>query len=253
MARGTRLAGKTALIIGGTGWMGSAFSRALAAEGARIVLASRNRTTIEALAAELRAEHGVEVHGVVADVGAEPERLAREAWHAFGVIDVVLSNAVPSTEMRGDILHAPDEVWTEDYEVIVLGPMRVMRVLAPRMAESGGGSFIGIMSATAYNVTPGYDSYALAKGALWLLTKYMCKQWGKWNIRANCISPGAILLEGITREAFIERAKEYGTFARLSLCRPGTNDEVTGAAVFLASDESSYISGQCINIDGGRV
>jgi NAD(P)-dependent dehydrogenase (short-subunit alcohol dehydrogenase family) len=221
--------------------------------GARLIIHGRSRSKLEELAEELRTKHGATVATVAADVASESERLADEAWSAFGVVDVVLSNAVPALHPRGDILTAPDAVWTEDYEVIVLGPMRVMRRLAPRMRDAGGGSFVGITSATAHMATPGYDSYALAKGSLMLLTKYMSKEWGPWNIRSNCLCPGGIVMVGEDEEEMLERVKRAGAFQKISLARLGHNEEVTGPAVFLASDESSYISGQCLNVEGGRV
>ena len=245
--------GKTALVIGATGFMGSAFCRTYADHGARLVLASRTPSKLNGLADELRADHGAEVHTVVADIRTEPDRLAEEAWSAFGILDVVLCNAVPSLEPRGDILAAPDEVWSEDFEVIVLGPMRVMRRLAPRMREIGGGIFVGVMSGTARTATPGFDSYAIAKGGLLLLTKYMCKEWGTWNIRANCLNPGGIIMNTQSEDQLLEQTRRLGVLQRISLGRLAHNEEVMGAAVFLASDEASYISGQCLDIDGGRV
>jgi NAD(P)-dependent dehydrogenase (short-subunit alcohol dehydrogenase family) len=247
-----RLAGKRALVIGGTGSIGSDLCRAFTAEGADVIIAARNQERLDALASELRGRGEGRVVTVSADVATAPHELAEAAWGAFGGVDVVVSNAITSSEPEGDILSTPDNLWADHHELIVFGPMRVMRTLAPRMRAAGGGNFIGVISATVFKATPGYDAYALAKGSLLLLSRYMAKEWGGWNIRANCLSLGSIASFGDV-EKVTEMAKELGTFERLALPRVGTNDEVIGAAVYLASDESSYVTGQCLRVDGGRI
>jgi NAD(P)-dependent dehydrogenase (short-subunit alcohol dehydrogenase family) len=196
---------------------------------------------------------GASVATVVADIGSEPERLAEEAWAALGGLEVVVTNAIPggSGRPQGDLLSTPEPLWREYYDVIVHGPRRLMRVLAPLLRDGGGGSFVSVVSYTGIRPQPGYDAYGVAKGSLLLLTQYMAKEWGPWGIRANSINPGSIASFD-TLEEFTEHARSLGVLDRISLGRVGTPPEVMGTLIYLASDESRYVSGQCLNIDGGR-
>jgi NAD(P)-dependent dehydrogenase (short-subunit alcohol dehydrogenase family) len=127
----------------------------------------------------------------------------------------------------------------------------LMRKLAPRMMRDGGGSVVSVVSSTGLTPTPGLDAYGLAKGSLLLLSRYMAKEWGAGGIRVNCVNPGTIVTDG--DEAGLRAAAERtGTLGRISLGRVGYGSEVLGAAIHLASDESSFTSGQLISVDGGR-
>ncbi|MXP23394.1 SDR family oxidoreductase [Gordonia sp. HNM0687] len=227
-----RFQGKTALIIGGTGVMGSTFCRALAAEGADLVIGARNSYRLRTLADELRDEYGIRVAAVSADLSRpeEAERLADQAWQALGKLDVVVCSAFPgnAAAASGDILSTPDDVWQAFYEVIVWGPLRVMRKLAPLMKSAGGGSFISLISSTGLAPIPGHDAYGLAKGTLLLLTQYMAKEWGPFNIRANSINPGVIATDE-DHDSMAEYARQSGILQRTSLNRLGRMDEVVGA------------------------
>lgn len=249
----SRLAGKTFLITGASGFMGADFARAFAREGASLVLTSRTLSKLEAVAAELKRDFNSRVACVAADMdnAADMQRLAEESWVAFDGLDGVLVNGAPSAPMQGDILTTPDEQWSAMYELMVWGPLRLLRNLAPRMIERRRGSIITVISSTGLNPTPGFDAYGLAKGSLLLLTKYMAREWGHAGIRANTINPGAIVsVEG--EEHMQAIANKTGMLNRVSLGRVGYNAEVVGAAVYLASDEAAFTSGQLINIDGGR-
>lgn len=247
-----RLTGKCALMTGAGGLLGSDLARAFATEGADLVLTTRTAAKLESLAEELRGL-GVSIATIGADFtsDADIDRLAEAAWNAFGGIDVVLLSSQPPDPNLGDLLTTPEEVFQEQHQAIVWGPLRLMRQLAPRMMAAGGGSVITLTSSTGFEPTPGFDAYGLAKGSLWLLTKYMAAEWGRGGIRVNAVQPGLIA----TGEDFAEReesARARGVFQRTSLGRLGRNRECLGAAVYFASDESSFTSGQRINIDGGR-
>jgi NAD(P)-dependent dehydrogenase (short-subunit alcohol dehydrogenase family) len=247
-----RLTGKRALVTGAGGLMGSDLARAFAAEGADLVLTTRTCAKLERLAAECRAL-GVRAVTAPADFTRDEDidRLAECAWDAFGGIDVVLLSSQPPNPRLGDLLTTPDEVWREQQQTIVWGPLRMMRRLAPKMMAGGGGSVITLISSTGLDPEPGYDAYGLAKGALWLLTRYMAKEWGKGGIRANALMPGLICTGGDVRE-FEEAVRAYGMLGRTSLGRVGRTRECIGAAVYLASEESAFTSGQRIGVDGGR-
>jgi NAD(P)-dependent dehydrogenase (short-subunit alcohol dehydrogenase family) len=243
---------KRVLLTGAGGLMGSDLARAFAAEGADLVLTTRSQAKLEPLAAEIRAL-GVRAATVAADFtqGEDIDRLAAAAWDAFGAIDVVLLSSQPPNPHLGDLLSTPDAVWLEQQQAIVWGPLRMMQRLAPKMMAAGGGSIITVISSTGLDPEPGYDAYGMAKGALWLLTQYMAKEWGKGGIRANALMPGLICTAENVRE-FEQAVRAYGMLGRTALGRVGRTRDCIGAALYLASDESSFTSGQCLGVDGGR-
>lgn len=247
-----RLAGKRALMTGAGGLLGSDLCRAFAAQGADLVLTTRTAEKLAPLKSEIVAM-GRRVACVPADftIADDIDRLASAAWDAFGGIDVVVLSSQPSNPNLGDLLSTSDADWREQFESIVWGPLRLMRSLAPPMMDAGGGSIITLTSSTGFEPTPGFDAYGLAKSGLWWLTMNMAFEWGKGGIRANALEPGLI----VTGDDFDERmrtASERGVLQRTSLARLGQNAECVGAAVYLASDESSFTSGQRIAVNGGR-
>jgi NAD(P)-dependent dehydrogenase (short-subunit alcohol dehydrogenase family) len=248
-----RLTGKRALLTGAGGLLGSDLARAFAAEGADLVLTTRTAAKLEPLADELRALDA-RAAAIAADFtnDADVDRLASDAWDAFGGIDVVLLSSQPANPSMGDLLTTPDAAWHEQQRAIVWGPFRMLRQLAPKMMAASGGSIITFISSTGLEPIPGYDAYGMAKGALWLLTRYMAAEWGRGGIRANALCPGLIATADNAAElqALVEA---NGMLGRTALGRVGTNRECIGAAIHLASDESSFTSGQRIHIDGGRI
>ncbi|MCB2061394.1 MAG: SDR family oxidoreductase [Novosphingobium sp.] len=239
-------------MTGAGGLLGSDLARAFAAEGADLVLTTRTAAKLEPLAEELRAM-GRRVATVAADftVDDDIDRLAEAAWDAFGGIDVVLLSSQPPEPNQGDLLTVAEDVLKEQHQTIVWGPLRLMRSLAPRMIEAGGGSIVTIVSSTGFEPTEGYAAYGLAKGSLWLLTRYMALEWGRGGIRVNAFSPG-LVATGDNAEQLTEIVRARGMLDRTALHRVGRNEECIGAALYLASDESSFTSGQKIFVDGGR-
>lgn len=249
-----RLKGKRALMTGAGGNLGGEIARAFAHEGADLVLTTRTVSKLEPLAAQIR-ELGSKVATIGADftVEADLDRLSREAWSAFGGIDIVVLSSQPPNPQLGDILETSDADWKEQFQAIVWGPLRLMRALAPRMMDAGGGSVITLTSSSGSEPTPGFAAYGLAKAGLWWMTMEMAYEWGRSGIRVNALEPGLVATGGeINYDAVMKKSEEMGVLQRTSLGRLGRNSEVVAAAVYLASDEASFTSGQRLAVNGGR-
>jgi NAD(P)-dependent dehydrogenase (short-subunit alcohol dehydrogenase family) len=247
-----RLAGKCILVTGAGGNLGSAMVRAYLDEGARVVLTSRRADRIDAAAREAGGTPARAV-AIAADLNdeAQIDHLAAAAWNAFGGIDAVVLSSQPANPKLGDLITTSDDDWRSWFQTIVWGPLRLMRQLAPRMMEAGGGSVITVTSSTGDSPEPGFDAYGLGKAGLWWLTRYMAKEWGPRGIRANALQPGLVATAGNFDE-LEPIVRKAGLLDRTALGRLGRNEDCLGAAVFLASDESAFISGQRICVDGGR-
>jgi NAD(P)-dependent dehydrogenase (short-subunit alcohol dehydrogenase family) len=251
-----RLEGKRALIAGAGGLMGSDVARAFAGEGADLVLTTRTSAKLDPLADELRAK-GTRVVTVNADftVDADVDHLADTAWDAFGGLDIVLLSSQPAEPNQGALLDVSDELLAEQQQAIVWGPFRLLRRLVPRMITAGiPASIITFTSSTGFEQpVPGYGAYGIAKGALWIMTRQMAAEWGKHCIRCNAFQPGHVATGDDAQAAATEAAlRTAGALKGNALERVGRNAECMGALVYLASDESSYTSGQRLIVNGGR-
>ena len=247
-----RLAGKRALIAGAGGNLGSAIARAFAVEGADLVLTSLTGGRIDDLVGESHAK-GLRATAIPADMTREEDidRLAEEAWNALGGLDIVFISSQPENPNMGDLLTTRDADWRTWFQIITWGPLRLMRSLAPRMIAAGGGSVITVTSSTGDSPEPGFAAYGLGKAGLWWLTRTMSREWGPGGIRVNALQPGLVATAGNVEE-LEKRVRGAGVMQRTALGRLGRNADCLGAAVFLASDESTFVSGQRLCVDGGR-
>ncbi|MEV0692556.1 SDR family oxidoreductase [Streptomyces sp. NPDC050388] len=248
--------GKVVFVTGGSGNLGSQFASSLSAAGARVVIGGRNVERLKATARRIQEATGNEVRYAAGDLtdAAGTSALVEDVWSAFGRVDTVVNSAVPSgSPQQGDLLSTPDEAWLHFFDPVILGVVRMGRHLVPKMAAAGGGSFVNIVSPTGIVPSPGVDAYGVAKGALIMLTKYMAREWGTWNIRANGIAPGLIIDDQyVTPETIPRNAALSSALERTSLGRWGRPEDLVGVATFLASDAAAFVSGQIISVDGGR-
>jgi gluconate 5-dehydrogenase/7-alpha-hydroxysteroid dehydrogenase len=257
------LDGRTAIVTGVGPGIGAHVATAFARAGANVVLAARSADRVERLAAQLR-EEGAQAIAVPADVGvpSELERLVEGAERAFGRIDVVFNNAHanPAWTAQQGLEHGhartsqPDkgpfdysaEDWQACFEVNVLAPYRLAQAVVPAMKARGSGVLITVLSGAAFRPTLPVVPYGVTKSALHMLTRYLAKAAAP-EVRVNAICPATISADG----------EEWAGFAQhlphIPLGRAGRAAEVVGAALFLASDASSYSSGQVVFVDGGRV
>ncbi|HET7050625.1 MAG TPA: SDR family NAD(P)-dependent oxidoreductase [Solirubrobacteraceae bacterium] len=244
-----RLAGKVALITGAARGMGAAHARAIAREGAKVAIADIAPQDGEQLAAELRSAGGeASYHGLdVTDTVAWRE-VADVVQRAHGPIDVLVNNA--GVQMRSFGIEADDKEWAKVIAVNQQGVFLGMRAVIPSMAENGGGSIINIASVAALVGLPGSLPYQASKSAVLGLTRGAAAAYGRQGIRVNAICPG-LIVTAMTESASSEAVETMK--AQIPLRREGKPEEISAAVVFLASDESSYITGVALPVDGGFV
>ncbi len=245
-----RLEGKVAVVTGGARGIGEAIATLLAAEGARVVVG-------DVLAAEGRlVVHGIVRRGGVGvflplDVTREDqwERALATAGDAFGGLDVLVNNAGVGQQLA--IEDTDEDVWRHTMDVNVTGAFLGTKHAVPEMRKNGGGSVVNI-SSMAGLVGGGTSAvYHASKGAIRLLTKATAVQYARDGIRANSVHPGVIETP-LTREYLSDPRNRRDREAKTPLGRIGTPEDVAYGVLYLASDESSFVTGSELVIDGGR-
>jgi len=248
-----RLAGKVAIVTGGASGIGAGTARVLAAAGAAVAVADINLEKAEERAAAIRAA-GYQAKAIEADVSDEAsvERLVADTVATFGRLDVIHNNAAATGLSRSEpqlIVDANPAVWDATFRVNTTGAMLVIKHAIPRMLEGGGGSIINMSSGAGQRGDLGHAAYAASKAAMVSLTQYVATQYGKQGIRCNAISPGMIITPD---NVHIHGGRTSELMLRHHLTpRLGTPDDIANAVLFLASDESTFITGQLICVDGG--
>ena len=243
------LGGRVALVTGGNGGIGLGIALGLAEAGAEIVIAARNEEKTEAAVQKVRAL-GRECIGVRCDVrdGAEIEATVATAREAFGRLDVLVNNA--GVAGGGPPAEITEEVWDRVIDTNLKGSFRVAQAAYPLLKAGGGGKVINIGSEYSLFGSPTVVPYSASKGGVIQLTKSLAVAWARDNIQVNAIIPGWIstdMTSGIqTNEAAHDRIVQ-----RTPAGRFGTPAECAGAAVFLASSASDFVTGVSIPVDGG--
>lgn len=242
------LSGKVAIVTGGSRGLGLEMSKAFAASGANVVIASRKLEPCEEAAAAIQAETGQACVGVAYHAGRweDSDRLAGFAYERFGHVDILVNNAGMSP-LYESLTAVTEELYDKVMQVNLRGPFRLSALVGERMAAAGGGSIINVSSVAAVQPSPIELPYGTAKAGLNALTLGLARAYAP-KVRANCIMPGPFLTDiskAWDMESFNERAK------LIPLQRGGEPDEVVGAALYFASDASSYTTGSILKIDGG--
>lgn len=246
-----RLDGRTAIVTGASSGMGVEFARALAGAGARVVIAARRSERLEALAEEIR-KGGGEALAVPCDVAreADVEALAERAAEAFGRIDVLVSNAGFNTLCPAEDQPADD--WRGQIDVNLTGVFLCAQRVGRRMLAAGGGSIVNVASILGL-VGSGQvrqAAYAAAKGGVVNLTRELAAQWARRGVRVNALAPGWFPTE-MTGEMFSDESSLRWMRSRTPMGRNGELSELIGPLLLLASDASSFMTGQTLVVDGG--
>lgn len=253
MAERMRFTGKVALVTGASSGIGRACARALAAEGAAVVLAGRRRERLDEVAAELKGE-GARVHVVVGDVRAEATAAAwvKEAVAAFGGLDVLVNAA--GVIGNGSVMDTTAESWKHVMSSNVDSILHMTRAAAEPLKERKG-AIVNVSSvAGGVRPYPGLASYCVSKAAVDMLTRCSALDFAPFGVRVNAIAPGVVVTELHTvtnavadYPAFLERGKTTHPIGRV-----GNAEEVATLILYLASDEAGWVTGANVSIDGGR-
>jgi 3-oxoacyl-[acyl-carrier protein] reductase len=238
------LTGKTALVTGATGGIGGAIARALHGQGATVALSGTRREMLEALAGEL----GERAHVLPCNLAdmAEVETLVPKAEEAMAKLDILVANAGITRDNL--FVQIKDEDWHQVLAVNLTATFRLARAAVRTMMRRRFGRIIGITSVVGVTGNPGQTNYTAAKAGMIGMMKSVAAEYAKRNVTANCIAPGFIASP--MTDKLNDKQKE-AILARVPAGKLGAGTDVAAAAVYLASDEAGYVTGQTIHVNGG--
>ncbi len=247
----SRLDGKVAVVTGAAQGIGETYAKALAAEGARVVvsdIADPSRAVDEIKSA------GGEAIANVADVtdDAALAALVEAAESAFGPIEILVNNAALFAELRfTPIMKMSNEEWDRVMKVNVRGTLQTTKAVVPSMLRNGRGKIVNISSGTFYYGGPGLAHYVCSKGAIIAFTRSASREFGDQNIMVNSIAPGLTVTEGVDNHPDLHVARAPTVQSR-AIKRDMLPEDLIGMLLFLASEDSDFVTGQTFNVDGGR-
>lgn len=244
------LTGRVALVTGGSRGLGREMALAFAAAGADVIIASRRQESCEAVAEEIREKHGRTAYAIAANVSDwdQCDALVDAAYEQAGTVDVLVNNAGMSL-LYDALENVEERMFDKILGLNLKGPFRLTSLIGARMASGTGGSVINVTSIAARNPRPEYLPYAAAKAALNTLTEGFAHAFGP-QVRVNAIQAGPFLTDisnAWDMPSFEQRARE-----RMALQRGGQPSEIVGAALYFASQASSFTTGAILRVDGGE-
>jgi len=238
------LTGKTALVTGATGGIGAAIARALHGQGATVAISGTRAAVLEQLAAEL----GSRVHVLPCDLADKDavERLVPSAEEKMEKLDILVANAGVTKDNL--FVQLKDEDWDQVIAINLTSTFRLTRAAVKGMMRRRFGRVIGITSVVGVTGNPGQGNYTASKAGIIGMMKSVAAEYAKRNVTANCIAPGFVATP--MTDKLNEKQRE-GILARVPAARLGTPADIAAAAVYLASDEAAYMTGQTLHINGG--
>jgi dehydrogenase/reductase SDR family protein 4 len=242
---------KVAIVTGASRGIGKAIACGFSEAGAKVILASRKIADLEKTAEEISASGG-EAFPIAAHNGKLPEleNLVNRTIEKYKKIDILVNNA-GTNPVFGPVMDCEEAAWDKIFEVNLKGYFFLSRIVAKKMGEKGGGSIINMASVAGLRPTPGLGFYSISKAGVIMLTKVCASEWASLKIRVNAIAPGVIQTKFSQalwgNEVIMEEIKK-----RMPLQRIGQPDEIVGAALYLASEASSFVTGQTLTVDGGE-
>ncbi|MFC2017435.1 SDR family NAD(P)-dependent oxidoreductase [Chloroflexota bacterium] len=246
-----RLSGKVALVTGGSRGIGRAIALGLAEAGADVVLASRKLPDLQAVSQEI-SQMGRKALAVPANVRylSEIDSLIKKSLEEFGRIDILVNNAGTNPTF-GSVFNVDEGAWDVTIGLNLKGYFFLSQAVGKIMRDKGGGTIINISSVNGFRPGVGTGVYSISKAGVNMLTQVLAQEWGQYNIRVNAIAPGLV------RTRLSEARWKNPAFAgeivnNTALGRIAEPDEMVNAALFLASEASSYMTGQTLVLDGGR-
>jgi NAD(P)-dependent dehydrogenase (short-subunit alcohol dehydrogenase family) len=250
---GNRLAGKMALVTGGGTGIGRAVALAFAREGAKVAVAGRRIEKLQEVVAEIEGKGGTALAiGCDVSVGKDAERAIAETAKKFGGMNLLVNNAGALHVATVD--GTSEEEWDRVMTVNVKGPFLMSRAALPQFRKVGGGVIVNVGSVLGLIAMKDRAAYCASKGGVTMLTKAMAVDHAHENVRVNCICPSLVETE-LVKELFYGDAQRdavrQGRIATIPLGRTGQPLDVAELAVFLASEESSWLTGAAIPLDGG--
>jgi len=238
------LTGRSALVTGATGGIGGAIARALHAQGATVAVSGTRREALEGLASEL----GERVHVLPCDLAdsAAVEALVPAAETAMGGLDILVANAGITRDNL--FVQLRDEDWDDVIKVNLTATFRLTRAATKLMMRKRYGRIIAITSVVGVTGNPGQGNYAASKAGMIGMIKSLAAEYARRNVTANCIAPGFIATP--MTDALNDKQRE-AVLAKVPAARLGTPQDIAAAAVYLASEEAAYVTGQTLHINGG--
>ena len=246
-----RLKNKVAIVTGSTSGIGIGIARLYATEGAKVVICGRREEKGQAVVDSIVKDGGEAFyHFMDITVSESIEKLFADTVEKYGKIDILVNNAANVGLKDGRVDELTLEMWDNIFQSDVRGTFYAIKSVLPYMQKNeNGGSIINIGSMASCGGDLGSTAYACAKAGIDTLTQYTALQYGKQGIRCNCVRPGLIVTP--ENEAYVPQALKDIFLSNIMVDRYGCPEDIGHMCVYLGSDESAYVSGQIVNVDGG--